>query len=90
VDVPEGRYRYVRYDRRNGPIVPGTVLYLKDEEKWEVDLGQSRGPAIGWSIIETRWSLFEAIMWSLRGCPELGEFSPIRFFFMQEFQQGVA
>jgi hypothetical protein len=80
----EGRYRYVRYDRRNGPIVQGTVMYLRDPKTFEVDLGKSCGPMIGCSLIATKWSLADQIMWHLTGRPELGDYSPVRFFFVQE------
>lgn len=84
--------RYVRYDRRNGPIVQGTVMYLRDPKTFDVDLGKSGGPMIGWSLIATKWSLGDRIMWHLTGRPELGKYSPVRFFFVQEsgFIQHVA
>lgn len=84
-----GTYRYVKYDRRNGPIKVGTMMFLVDPVTFEVDLGKSGGSPVGVSLIATEWTWWEQMMWRFSGFPELGKWSPIRFLFVQQSNYGV-
>lgn len=81
----QGRYRYVRYDRRNGDVKVGSAMFLLDLKTFEVtnDAG-ALTPFIGVSLIATKWLWYERLMWRLTGKQELGRWSPVRFFFVQE------
>lgn len=83
--VPQGRYRYVRYDRRNGTVKVGSAMFLLDPKTFEVtsDAGALM-PFVGVSLIATKWRWYERLMWRLTGKQELGRWSPVRFFFVQE------
>ncbi len=79
----EGRYQYVKYDRRNGPIKTGTPMYLKDLSTFEVTEMPDGCSLMGYSIMNLKWPWWERAMWFLTGKREKGRWSPIRFFFIQ-------
>jgi len=83
--VPHGRYRYVRYDRRNGVVKRFQPMFLLDEKTFEVNINGAIERLLGYALVDTKeWTFGDRLRWYIEGCPEFGEFSPIRFFFVQE------
>jgi hypothetical protein len=83
--VPQGRYRYVRYDRRNGVVKRFQPMFLLDEKTWEVNINGAIGRLLGYALVDTKeWTFRDRLRWYVEGRPEFGDSSPIRFFFVHE------
>ena len=73
------------YDRRNGPMRPGDLIYLKEATTWEVTTRPTaKTTALGWAIAAINWPWWHRVLWALQWFPERGKWAPIRFCFIQE------
>ena len=83
MNLPAGRYRYVKIDRwKDRYINAGQMMYLKDKDDFEVT-SKPQGPSLpfGYALNSHRYSQWEYILWRMT---RNIKFSPIRYVFIQE------
>ena len=83
MNMPAGRYRYVKINRwKDQSISTGQAMFLCDPKEWLVTTHvEDLGEFVGVALQDHRYYWWEYVLWIIT---RIVRFSPIRYVFIQE------